>query len=106
MLELLGQVILPTGLMYENTEVGGLSGISYASGEDSYYVISDDRSLRQPARFYRLNIDILENKVKNSSVKITGVTLLQNEEGKTFKLKLVGGLANSIFQGNTSRSFR
>ncbi|MBW2660133.1 MAG: esterase-like activity of phytase family protein [Deltaproteobacteria bacterium] len=84
-LELLDQVIFPTGLMFENTEVGGLSGISYAPGEDSYYVISDDRSFRQPARFYRLTIDISENRVKNSSVKITGVTLLQNEEGKTFK---------------------
>ena len=83
--ELLGEVIFPTGLMYENTEVGGLSGISYSPGEDIYYVISDDRSFRQPARFYRLTIDITENQVDNSSVKITGVTLLQNEEGRNFK---------------------
>jgi len=84
-MELLVEVILPTGLMYENTEVGGLSGISYAPLEDIYYVISDDRSLRQPARFYTLAIDIPENKVNKSFVKISGVTLLQNEEGKTFK---------------------
>ena len=84
-LELLGEVILPTGLIYENTEVGGLSGISYAPGEDIYYVISDDRSFRQSARFYRLAITIPENQKNTISVKIAGVTLLQTEEGKTFK---------------------
>lgn len=84
-LELLGQAILPTGLMYENTEVGGLSGVSYAPEEGVYYVISDDRSLRQPARFYRLAINIQDNLVNNNSVEITGVTLLQDKGGALFK---------------------
>jgi len=72
-LELLGQLNLPTGLMYENTEVGGLSGISYAPDEDVYYVISDDRSFKQPARFYRLAIDLSGENFTNLTVKITAV---------------------------------
>lgn len=84
-LELLGQVNLPTGLMYENTEVGGLSSISYVSDKNVYYVISDDRSFRQPARYYRFIIDFSGEKTATPSVKITGVTLLLDSEGETFK---------------------
>ena len=84
-LELLGQAVLPTGFMYENTEVGGLSSISYAAVDDIYYAISDDRSFRQPARVYRLTIDFSEAQIANPAVKITGVTLLLDSEGNTFK---------------------
>lgn len=84
-LELLGQVTMPTGLMYKNTEVGGLSAISYAPKEDVFYVLSDDRSFRQPARFYRFVIDISDGRAVKPSVEITGVTSLQNREGKLFK---------------------
>lgn len=83
-LELLGQVTLPTGLMYENTEVGGLSAISYAPEEGVFYVLSDDRSFKQPARFYRFAIDIPGGQVSSPSVKIIGVTSLKNSEGKKF----------------------
>jgi len=84
-LELLGQVTMPTGLMYDDTEVGGLSAISYAPKEDIFYVLSDDRSFKQPARFYRFTIDISDGEVAESSIQIVGVTSLQDNEGKLFR---------------------
>ncbi len=83
-LELLGQLILPTGLMYEDTEVGGLSAISYAPGENVFYLLSDDRSFKQPARFYRFAIDIPAGQAPSPSVKIIGLTTLTNSEGERF----------------------
>ena len=36
--------------------MGGLSAISYDPGRQVYYVISDDRSAKNPARFYTVRI--------------------------------------------------
>ena len=41
-----------TGATFEGTNVGGLSAITYDPGRDLYYVISDDRSAHNAARFY------------------------------------------------------
>ena len=51
-LQFLGEEILPTGLQFEGTEVGGLSSIAYDADPDRYYVISDDQSVIDPARYY------------------------------------------------------
>ena len=67
--EVLGIKTFPTGFQYENTEVGGLSGITYDRQADIYYAISDDRSTKTPARFYQLKIDVksLENQPLNTA---------------------------------------
>lgn len=57
-IEVLGVKTFPTGFKYENTEVGGLSGITYDQKADIYYVLSDDRSIKAPAHFYQLKIDV------------------------------------------------
>ncbi len=57
-LTFLGQVYFPTGLKFKNTEVGGLSGITYNPSRKIYYAISDDRSSKASARFYTLKIDL------------------------------------------------
>ncbi|NJO72193.1 MAG: hypothetical protein HC825_12010 [Oscillatoriales cyanobacterium RM1_1_9] len=57
-LELLGQATFPTGFMFQDTEVGGLSGITYNPDLDVYYAISDDRGEKTPSRFYTLKIDL------------------------------------------------
>jgi len=41
--ELLGEVTFPTGTMFNNTEVGGLSSIVYDARTGLYYAICDDR---------------------------------------------------------------
>ncbi|MGL5082832.1 MAG: esterase-like activity of phytase family protein [Microcoleaceae cyanobacterium] len=57
-LEFLGQATFPTGSLFEQTEIGGLSGITYNPDLDVYYVISDDRGEKTPPRFYTLKIDV------------------------------------------------
>ena len=52
----LGEYDIPYNLSYNNTTVGGLSGIDYDAKHDEYYMISDDRSDINPARFYKAKI--------------------------------------------------
>ncbi|MGL5872665.1 MAG: esterase-like activity of phytase family protein, partial [Xenococcaceae cyanobacterium] len=83
-IDFIGQVTLPTDLNFNNTEVGGLSGISYDSNTNTYYAISDDRSENNPARFYRLNIGIDDGKLDANDVNFTNVTTLLNQQKTTF----------------------
>jgi hypothetical protein len=78
--EFIGEARLPTGLIYENTEFGGLSGITYDANSQKYYAISDDRSQKAPARFYGLKIEFNPVRVLP---EIT-VTTLSNESQQTF----------------------
>ncbi|WP_422746319.1 esterase-like activity of phytase family protein [Mycobacterium sp. WMMD1722] len=55
-LRYLGQRQVPRAATFEGTVVGGLSGISYDPGRDLYYIVSDDRSAKSPARFYTARI--------------------------------------------------
>lgn len=59
----LGQVEVPHGYLFDETTVGGLSAISYDPGRQVYYVISDDRSAKNPARFYTVGITFPDNKL-------------------------------------------
>ena len=43
-------------MTFDATVVGGLSGLSYDPGSRLYYIISDDRSAKNPARFYTARI--------------------------------------------------
>jgi hypothetical protein len=78
-IKFIGQAIFPTGFMYEETEVGGLSAITYDPVEDLFYTISDDNSTRQPARIYKLKITLEDGKLTNNSVSVVGVIFLHNE---------------------------
>jgi hypothetical protein len=50
-LHFLGEEILPAGLRFQGTEVGGLSSIAYDVERDRCYVIADDASAsRGPSR--------------------------------------------------------
>ena len=84
-IEFIGQALLPTGYRFKDTEVGGLSGITYDPVENVYYAVSDDRGRRQPARFYRLEIDLSTGQLTNGSVKFTAVTFLRNEHNEFYK---------------------
>jgi hypothetical protein len=71
---------------FEETEVGGLSAISYDPRHDVYYAQTDDRSLKAPARFYRLKIDLDESGAipQIDNVRIESATTLIRTEGKPF----------------------
>ena len=80
----LGEVNFPTGLKFKNTEVGGLSGITYNGDKQIYYAISDDRSSKAAARFYTLEIDLDRDKISEETVTFIDVTTLLNETGQPF----------------------
>lgn len=68
---------------WENTRVGGLSGLTYDRSTGKLLAISDDRSYFAPARFYTLNLSINETPTLEA-VTIEGVTFLRNQQGETY----------------------
>src|SRR5262245_10289678 len=83
-LEFLGEEILPTGFQFDGTDVGGLSSIAYDADLDRYYVISDDQSVIDPARFYTFALDVADGNLDPGDVVITGVTTLLDGAGLPF----------------------
>lgn len=83
-LEFLGETIVPKGLEVDGTLVGGLSGITYSPKDDVFYTVSDDRSVKAPARFYQLKLD-LDNSGKPIATKFTNITTLKNEAGNVYE---------------------
>jgi hypothetical protein len=71
---------------FENTPVGGLSGLTYDRFENTFYAISDDRSEFAPARFYALKLKFSsEPKHPNlDNVEVIGVDLLKDKNGNTY----------------------
>jgi hypothetical protein len=78
----LGQVDLAPGLNFDGTTVGGLSGMSYDPGRRAYYVISDDRSAENPARFYTARIPLGDSKLRD--VEFTATTPWLDPSGVPF----------------------
>lgn len=77
--KLIGEYDLPHNLLFKGTTVGGLSGIDYDKKKDVYYLISDDRSAINPARFYTAKIFFSEKKI--DSVAFVSVTNLLQQNG-------------------------
>lgn len=78
----LGQYDIPYGLAFNNTTVGGLSGIDYDSKKGLYYFICDDRSAINPARFYTARINISNAGI--DSIGFVSVNYLKQPDGSTF----------------------
>ena len=55
-LKLLGEYDVPHNFLFKGTTVGGLSGIDYDKSGNVYYLISDDRSAINAARYYTAKI--------------------------------------------------
>ncbi|MEA5513092.1 esterase-like activity of phytase family protein [Nodularia sp. UHCC 0506] len=83
-IEFIGEATLPKKLNFQNTEIGGLSGITYDAKNDLYYAISDDRGQKAPARFYTLKIDLSKGILQNGDVVPVGVTTLLNQDNQPF----------------------
>jgi len=83
-IEFIGEATLPTGLIFQKTQVGGLSGITYDTKNDLYYAISDDRGQKAPPRFYTLTIDLSKGKLTDNDVIPVGVTNLLDTNNQQF----------------------
>ncbi|MEH2281375.1 MAG: esterase-like activity of phytase family protein [Nostoc sp.] len=84
-IEFIGEATLPKGLIFQKTEVGGLSGISYDLKNNLYYAISDDRGQKANARFYTLKIDLSKGSLPKNGIIPVSVTTLLNQNGQTFR---------------------
>lgn len=99
----IGEAILPTGTNFENTQLGGLSGITYDSQNQLYYLISDDRSQKSPARFYTFKLNLNIDSFQNNDIKPVAVTTLKDKNGKTFSAGTID--AEGIALTNNSSIF-
>lgn len=81
-MKFLNQYVIPYNFSFDNTTVGGLSGIDYDSTSEVYYSISDDRSAINPARFYTFKMNIKNNKI--DTVVFLQKTFLKNPSGNNF----------------------
>lgn len=84
-LRLIGKQVIPHRLLFEGAVTGGLSGIDYDPARQQYYLICDDRSDLNPARFYTAKLYFNEHTF--DSVRITRVTTLLQADGKPYPNK-------------------
>ncbi|MFI0423576.1 esterase-like activity of phytase family protein [Spongiactinospora sp. 9N601] len=80
----LGEQTLPHKLEFQNTTVGGFSGLDRDPRTGTWYFLSDDRWRYQPPRFYTGTLDIDRKTGKFSGVKLTGVASLRRPDGSGY----------------------
>ena len=86
--ELLGAVTFPTGTTFGDTEVGGLSAITYDARHDRYFALSDDRvppggvDPDKASRYYTLDIDLDDGRLDDGDVTLEDVTFLRASTGQ------------------------
>lgn len=86
-LEFVDQYEIPK-TTFKDTVVGGLSAIAYNREQDFFYVLSDDRGGRSPARFYTFKLAIKQadnGKIKIKRFEPETVTTLLNDAGKNYR---------------------
>ncbi len=87
-LRLIGEARIPNRLQYQDTTVGGLSGIDYDPASGNYFLLTDEGSARSPARFYTARIPLDANKL--GQPEITGMTLLRQADGSAYPSSITG----------------
>jgi hypothetical protein len=78
----LGEHTIPQNTEFQGTTVGGLSGIDRDPRTGEWVMISDDRSDRQPARFYTARIDVDLTGVHG--VALTGTSPFLRPDGQEY----------------------
>jgi hypothetical protein len=81
-LKLLSVQEAPFNLPVKGTTMGGLSSIDYDPANDVYYLICDDRSAINPARFYTAKLFIRDNNI--DSIAFINVTTLRRPDGSVY----------------------
>ena len=81
-LKFLGQHEIPYEFQFNKTTVGGLSGIDYDAVNKCFYIISDDRSEQNAARFYTAKIVITPHGI--DSIYFMNVTTFLQSNGDVY----------------------
>lgn len=87
-LRLIGESRFAHRLQFQGTTVGGLSGIDYDPASGLYYLVSDDASNINPARFYTARIALDMNSL--GQPELLGVTPLRPSDDGTYAAALRG----------------
>jgi 3-phytase len=82
--EFIGTANIPTGTQFEDTEVGGLSSITYHPERDVYYALSDDPGNIDPVRYYTLSIDLSDGQLDAGDISFLEVTTILNESREPY----------------------
>lgn len=80
-LRLLGEQILPHGMVFQGTTVGGLSALDHDPATGVWVTLSDDRSELQSARFYTLKVDVRPDAL---DVRLLDVVTLRAADGQPY----------------------
>lgn len=86
-LEYIGRAELPAGTRFEETPVGGLSGLAWDDSDGTWVALSDDRSDLAPARLYRLKIDLADGRLDTGDVTVVGKLTLADRQGRPWPSK-------------------
>lgn len=86
-LQFLNEYSIPLKTQFRGTTIGGFSGIDYDVTETKYYIISDDGSKINPARYYEANFYIGNNRI--DSVEFLNVTTLLKKNDSVFSYSSV-----------------
>lgn len=81
-LKFLGQYEIPYNTTFKETVVGGISGIDFDATQNVYYLISDDRSEKNNARFYTARINLSERGIEK--VDMVAVTTILLPDGRPY----------------------
>ena len=88
-LRFIGAVTVPNDQTIDGTLVGGLSGIDYDPAADLWYLISDDKSEKNPARFYTATLTF--DQARFAAVEIAHAVTLLQAEGQPYPDVKTGG---------------
>lgn len=80
---LIADVTIPTGTKFKDTEIGGLSGITYEPSTNRLLAVSDDRSYVNASRIYEFDLKMDE---KNFDVTPVDLLFLKDKKGKLFAI--------------------
>jgi hypothetical protein len=86
-LEFLDDYRLEPDAVVDGTPIRGLSALTYDRQTDRFYVLSDDRSERSPARFYTMTMQLdttNPDQVSIASLDFESVTTLKQENGEPY----------------------
>ncbi len=81
-LRFINEYEIPYAYSFNNTTVGGLSGIDFDFKKNKYFLLSDDRGYIQPARFYTADIFISLKGI--DSVLFTSVKNILQPDGSVY----------------------
>jgi len=87
-LRLIGEQRVPHQAMFQDTMLGGFSGLDYDAARGSWLIESDDRCTHNPARYYEAVLDFDASGFH--AVRFTGLHYFLNGDGKDFAATAAG----------------